>query len=198
MAENMGNCEGRKGRVGRRGMSAKRAGLALAVAATALAVRADDRPPQVQAHMVLATDAVHAGSKVKIAVVAEIPSGFHINDHKPTLEYLIPTEIKLTASNPLSIQGIFYPRGEPRKFTFEDTPLSVYEGTVVIGALLEVSSSAAPGEYSLQGKFSYQACNTQACFPPSSVPITLNVKVVGKKVRPKTVNQDVFRRASFK
>jgi cytochrome c biogenesis DsbD-like protein len=179
-------------------MKAKRAGLALALAGLALAVKADNRPPLVQARMVLATDVVHAGSKFKMAVVAEIPSGFHINDHKPTLEYLIPTEIKLAASNPLTIERVFYPQGEPRKFTFEDAPLSVYEGTVVIGALLDVSPSATPGEYTLQGKFSYQACNDQACFPPSSVPVALKVKVVGEKVRLKPVNQDVFRRASFK
>ena len=194
----MGNRQGRERAIGRRGLSAKGAGFALAVAAMALAVRADDRPPQVQAHIALATDAVHAGSQVKMVVVAEIPAGFHINDHKPTLEYLIPTEVKVTAASPLSVKGVFYPRGEPRKFTFEDTPLSVYAGSVVIGALLEVPSSAAPGEYGLQGKISYQACNDQACFPPSSVPVTLKVKVVGEKVRLKPVNQDVFRRASFK
>jgi len=189
--------EGRECAVERGGMSAKGAGFALALAAIALAVRADNRPPQVQACIVLATDAVHAGSKVKMAVVAEVPPGFHINDHNPTLEYLIPTEIKITASTPLSVESVFYPRGDPRKFTFEDKPLSVYAGTVVIGALLEVSTSAAPGEYSLQGKISYQACNDQACFPPASAPVTLKVKVVGEKVRLKPVNQDVFRRASF-
>ena len=196
--EIMGNRQGRERAIGRRGLSAKGAGFALAVAAMALAVRADDRPPQVQAHIALATDAVHAGSQVKMVVVAEIPAGFHINDHKPTLEYLIPTEVKITSAEPLTVERVFYPPGQARKFTFEDKPLSVYEGTVVVGALLNVSSAAAAGDYTLHGEFSYQACNDQACFPPSSVPVTLKVKVVGEKVRLKPVNQDVFRRASFK
>ena len=170
----------------------------MAVLVAASSVAGQDGPPQVSAHLVLATDAAHAGKKIKLAVVAEIPSGFHINDHKPTLEFLIPTEIKLNPSKPLAVEQVFYPRGEARKFSFEDKPLSVYEGTVVVGVLVNVSPTAAPGDYSLQGKFSYQACNDRACFPPSSVPVAADVKVVGEKVPLKPKNQDVFRRASFK
>jgi DsbC/DsbD-like thiol-disulfide interchange protein len=195
--EDRASCETR---VERRRYTAIILGIALelVVLAAACGASAEDRPPQVNAHMLLATDAAHAGSKIKLAVVAEIPSGFHINDHKPTLEYLIPTEIILNAPKPLAVEQVFYPRGEARKFSFEDTPLSVYEGTVVVGVLVDVSTSAAPGDYSLQGKFSYQACNNQACFPPSSVPVAASVKVVGEKVPLKPENQDVFRRASFK
>lgn len=178
----------------------KGCGLAIliVVLGTARGATAQSRPPQVNAHLVLATDAAHPGSRIKLAVVAEIPSGFHINEHKPTLEFLIPTEIKLNAPKPLAVEQIFYPRGEARKFSFEDKPLSVYEGTVVVGVLVDVSPSAAPGDYSLQGKFSYQACNDRACFPPSSVPVAADVKVVVEKVPLKPENQDVFRRASFK
>ncbi len=172
--------------------------LVAGVLVVASSVAAQDRPPQVSAYIVLATDAGHAGSKIKLAVVAEIPSGFHINDHKPTLEFLIPTEIKLNPPKPLAIEQVFYPRGAARKFSFEDKPLAVYEGTVVVGVLVDVAPSAALGDYSLQGKFSYQACNDRACFPPSSVPLTADVKVVGEKVPLKAENQDVFRRASFK
>jgi len=173
-------------------------GLALAVVATAMGACAQGRAPLISARLLLGTDAVHPGSKVKVAVVAEIPSGLHINEHKPTLEYLIPTEVKITSAEPLTVERVFYPPGQARKFTFEDKPLSVYEGTVVVGALLNVSSAAAAGDYTLHGEFSYQACNDQACFPPASVPVTALVKVVGKTVPLKPVNQDVFRRTSFK
>src|SRR5271157_6299097 len=49
-------------------------------------------PSVVKARMVLATSAAHPGAPAKAAVVAEIIPGYHINDHKPTLDYLIPTE----------------------------------------------------------------------------------------------------------
>ncbi len=172
--------------------------FALALAAAPALARAQSGPPIVNARILLATDAVHAGSKIKMAIVAEIPPGFHINDHKPTLEYLIPTEVKLDLPEPLGVGGVFYPRGKPQKFSFEDKPLSVYEGTVVIGALLEITAAVAPGEYTVKGKFSYQACNDHACFPPFKVPMSVDVKVVGQKVPVKSVNQDVFRRATFK
>jgi len=55
-------------------------------------------PQVVKARMVLATSAAHPGAPAKAAVVAEIAPGYHINDHKPTLDYLIPTEVTFEAS----------------------------------------------------------------------------------------------------
>jgi hypothetical protein len=51
--------------------------------------------------------------------------------------------------------------------------------------------------YTLQGKFAYQACNDHACLPPTSVPLTLAVKVVPRAVALKTLNADDFDRIKF-
>jgi len=141
---------------------------------------------------VLATDAVHPGSPAQAAVVAQIPYGFHINDHKPSLDYLIPTELKLEPGNPVEVAKINYPKGELVKLAFSDTPLSVYQGKIVVGTTLKVAPGTAPGSYTMKGKFAYQACNDRACFPPTSVPVALSVKVVGREVPVKAVNTDVF------
>ncbi len=153
--------------------------------------------PVVDARMVLASEAVHPGSSVKAAVVAQVAPGYHINDHKPTLDYLIPTELKLEPSKDLSVAKLAYPQGEAKRFAFSDTPLSVYEGAVVVGALLKVARTARPGTLTLQGKFDYQACNDHACLPPASVPVTLEVKVVRRSVPLKPVNADVFDKIQF-
>src|SRR5579863_7442881 len=71
--------------------------------------------PVVSGNMVLDTDAVHAGSSAK---VAEVASGYHINDHVPSLDYLIPTELKLDRAPPFESGRAAYPKGTPRKFTF--------------------------------------------------------------------------------
>ena len=148
--------------------------------------------PVVEAHMVLATDAVHPGSPAKAAVVVQIPSGYHINDHKPSLEYLIPTELRLEANKQVEVIKIDYPKGELVKLAFSDTALSVYQGKITVGAMLKVATATAPGSYTEKGKFAYQACNDHACFPPTSVPVTLSVRVVGRQVPVKQVNADVF------
>ncbi|MBI1941898.1 MAG: hypothetical protein HYS33_10370 [Acidobacteria bacterium] len=155
------------------------------------------RPSVVQARMVLATDGARAGSTAKAAVVAEISPGYHINANKPTLDYLIPTELKLEPSQEVAITKLVYPEGELKSFAFSDTKLSVYEGTLEVGALLEVARTARPGTYTLKGKFAYQACNSHACLPPTSVPVTLSVKVVPRGTPVKRVNGDVFDRISF-
>ena len=151
--------------------------------------------PVVEAKWVMAADAAHPNSTVKAAVVAKVASGYHINDHKPTLDYLIPTELKLDPLKQVDVKDVIYPKGMLKKFAFSDSPLSVYEGTVVVGSVLQVGRSIAPGAYALKGKFSYQACNDHACLPPASVPLTLTLKVVPRNVPLKPVNSDVFERA---
>ena len=147
--------------------------------------------------MVLATDAAHVGSPVMAAVVARIAPGYHINDYRPTLEYLIPTELNLEASKQASVENVVYPKGIAKKFAFSDVPLSVYEGTVVVGARLKIARAVPPGTYTIKGKFSYQACNDHACLPPASIPLTLTVKVVNRRVPLKHVNTDVFAKLQF-
>jgi DsbC/DsbD-like thiol-disulfide interchange protein len=154
-------------------------------------------PAVVQARMLLATDGVHSGSTAKVAVVAEISPGYHINDHKPSLDYLIPTELKLDPIQQVAVSKIVYPKGELKSFAFSDSKLSVYEGTLDVGALLAISRTARPGTYTLKGKLAYQACNDHACLPPKSVPVTLAVKVVPRGVSLKSANADVFGRINF-
>ncbi|HLY61591.1 MAG TPA: protein-disulfide reductase DsbD domain-containing protein [Terriglobia bacterium] len=151
-------------------------------------------PPVVEASAVLETDAAHSGSTVQAALVAKIASGYHINDHKPSHDYLIPSELKLDPNPQVAVQEINYPPGTPIKFEFDDAKLSVYEGTLIIRAGLKIAAGTKPGDYTLKGKFAYQACNDRACFPPTSVPVQLVVKVVGASVPLKRVHEDLFKR----
>jgi thioredoxin:protein disulfide reductase len=163
----------------------------------AISAAAQKRPPVVHAHAVFATDGVHAGSSVKAAIVAEIASGFHINDHKPTLEYLIPTEVEFEPLPNFTMAKLLYPKGESKSFAFSDTQLSVYQGTIEVGALVSVARATRPGTYTLTGKFRYQACNEQACLPPTSVPVELTLKVVPRNVPVKPANTELFQQIKF-
>ena len=156
-------------------------------------------PPQVvSARMLLATDAVHQGQTAKAGVLAQIKPGYHINDHKPSLDYLIPTRVVFDASPALKVEKVVYPHGRPMKFEFVDSPISVYEGELRLGSLVKVEGSAKPGSYSLRGKFMYQACNDHACLPPTSVPLELSVRVVPSSVPLKPANTEVFKTIRFK
>ena len=146
----------------------------------------------VEVKTVVGASGVHPGATIKVAALARITPGYHLNDHQPTLDYLVPTEWKLEAPSPISVEKTVYPKGELKKFAFSDTRLSVYEGSLTVGALLRVAPAARPGSYALKGNFNYQACNDHACLPPRSVPVTLNVTVVARGTPLKKLNGDVF------
>ena len=165
------------------------------VSLASLALPAEKTPPVVQARGVLETDGAHPGSTVHAAVVAQIAAGYHINDHKPSHEYLIPTELKMESSPQVAVQDITYPPGQAIKFDFDDSKLSVYQGTLVVRADLKIAHNTSAGDCTVKGKLAYQACNDRACFPPTSVPVELMVKVVKSGAPLKHVNEDIFKRA---
>jgi DsbC/DsbD-like thiol-disulfide interchange protein len=132
----------------------------------------------VKAKVTMTSPVARPNSIVRAAVVVEVVPGYHINDHHPSLEYLIPTEVKLEPSQQVTVQDITYPKGEPKKFAFSDAPLSVYEGTVRVDVALQVERKTLPGNYEVKGRLAYQACNDHACLPPASVPLLFSFKVV--------------------
>jgi hypothetical protein len=142
---------------------------------------AQTQPAIVQVHLTLATPIVHAGSIIRASVTADIASGYHINDHHPSLDYLIPTDLKFVPIDGFTVASILYPKGKVEKLAFSDTKLSVYEGKIEISAQLKVAPETPSGEYTLRGKLEYQACNDHACFPPTGVPLVAKVKVVSRK-----------------
>lgn len=158
---------------------------------------AEGRLQVIEAEAFLATDGAHPGAAVKAAVAARIAPGFHVNSHTPNEEYLIPTELKLEPSANVSVERVVYPKGVLKTFAFSEKPLSVYEGEFVVGALLKTLRAIAAGNYELKGKLAYQACNNSACLPPTSVPVTLSLKVVRRTVPLKSVRPDVFKKIQY-
>ena len=128
----------------------------------------------------------------EIAVVAKISPGFHVNAHQPSEEYLIPTKVTADLPAGVSLVETDYPRGVMRAFRFSKTPLRVYEGSFTIRMKLRAASSAALGRQKIGLTVGYQACNQDACLPPTQVPLTasLEIAAVGTPAHP--VNADVF------
>ena len=128
----------------------------------------DNSKSVVEAQIVSATDGVHPGTSAKLAIVAQIAPGFHINDHKPTLDYLIPTDVKLDPAKDISLENVVYPSGVPVKFAFSDQALSVYEGTLLVGTQLKFSKVSRPGPTpSRASSPTRHATTTPACHPPA-------------------------------
>ncbi len=110
---------------------------------------------------------VARGKEFQIAVVLKIRDGFHINARKPTMEYLIPTDLKVELPAGYKASEVAYPEGTLKSFSFSKTEkLNVYTGTVVLHLKTTAPADAALGAQHIPMKLRYQACNDSVCLPP--------------------------------
>ncbi len=116
-----------------------------------------------------------AGKKGSVVVEMTLGPKWHVNSNKPTETFLIPTQASLSASIG-TLSAVRYPKHVLKRFSFSETPLAVYEGTVRFEADLDLPA-AASGKVVLTGNLSYQACDENQCFPPKKLPLEASVPV---------------------
>jgi hypothetical protein len=124
---------------------------------------------------------LQAGGSTSVEMDFRIGSEFHINSHHPKADYLIPTALKLSAPEQVTVADLKYPAGEEMSFAFSpNEKLSVYSGDFSINAVLKASAKVPAGSYPVKGELRFQACDHSACYPPRSIPVQFQVAVVTK------------------
>jgi len=153
--------------------------LPVIIAALLLAptLAGQDEPQVLQAKACLSRDAVRPGETFKTALVLHVQAGYHINDNAPLDEFMIPTVMVIDDNPDFEVVEIAYPKGRRARFTYSEAELIVYEGEVVLGALIKVKTGLAAGPRTLKGALSYQACNDTSCLPPKEVTFEIAVPV---------------------
>lgn len=163
--------------------------------APALAVQEDTHVVGVGS--LVSRDAVRPGETFQAAVLLKVQAGFHINDNAPLDEFMIPTVLTVADSPDFEVVEIYYPGGRRARFSYSETELVVYEGEVVLGALLKAKDGAAAGPRRIKAALSYQACDHESCLPPKEISfeiaVPISVDADGADVRP-----DVFKKLRFK
>src|SRR3984957_20803819 len=146
----------------------------------------------VQPQAYVSLQPVPRGRSFEIAVVAKISPGFHINAHEPSEDYLIPT--KITTDLPLGVALVetTYPRGVMRAFRFSKTPLRVYEGSFTVKMKLRANGTAPIGPQKIGLTVGYQACNQDACLPPTKLSVTADVEIAAVDAPTHPVHTDIF------
>jgi thioredoxin:protein disulfide reductase len=173
----------------------KRPALALAaLLAAALPAAAQSPPsaPVLAARLAADTDRLVAGKPFRLAVVAEIQGGWHVNSHTPKEDYLIPTAVTFAPAAGLKLGAPVYPKHADRKFAFSEQPLAVYEGKTVFFVPGSVEAGAAPGARTLVATVSYQACNDKQCLPPAKAEARLALDVAPAGSASKPANGELF------
>jgi thiol:disulfide interchange protein DsbD len=99
-------------------------------------------------------------------IEARVAPGWHVNSHKPSEDYLIPTQVRIDPNPAVAAGEPRYPEGKSIKFAFAEKPLSVYEDRFTVEVPVTFHGTA-PG--ALTGAVEFQACNDKQCLAPASV-----------------------------
>lgn len=140
----------------------------------------------------------YPSENIRVNVKADVQGGYHINANQVSDPDLIPTTIEVDGGS-LKVGKISWPGSHKFKFSFSETELDVYEGSITIGINLKAPKDIKPGKYDISGKLNYQACNDRACFSPKDVPFTCTVVIkedtakvdTSKTVAPKDTTQKI-------
>jgi len=118
-------------------------------------------------------------AQTMVALNFRVASGFHINSNTPKDEFLIPTALKMDLPTDIVLGKIEYPEGKDLSFPFmPDQKLNVYSGDFTINVAVHPLASVVPGKYVMHGVLRFQACDNAQCFPPKTLPVSFEVKVV--------------------
>ena len=165
------------------------AGNALVLAQEALPSPAAVVKPQT----FVSIEPVPRGKSFEIAVVVEIVKGFHMNSHKPTDPYLIPTTLTPQPPAGFDVADTIYPDGREEKFSFSpNKPLNVYTGKVVLRLKLTAHPDAALGATTIPITLRYQACNDTTCLQPVKIPVDAKFQVAAAGTKSHPAHADVF------
>jgi DsbC/DsbD-like thiol-disulfide interchange protein len=118
---------------------------------------------------------VPAGKASPVALHFRIAPGLHINSHTPRESYLIPTTLSIPEGSGVRLDGASYPAGTDFTLPLDPgTKLSVYTGEFVI----QTRIVATAGDHLVEARLRYQACDQNACLPPRTINVPIDV--IGK------------------
>ena len=121
--------------------------------------------------------AVRPGGRARAVLAIAIDPTWHVNASRPYEEFLIPTTVALDDGAAAELADIRYPAAHDVKLSFSETPMAVYEGSVLVGIELFVPEATAEGRLAVGGILTSQACNDAMCMPPADAPFTIEVLV---------------------
>jgi hypothetical protein len=144
----------------------------LATAQTPVGGLAPAAKPAAVAYLFPEQVSLKAGKPTAVDLHFRVAAGLHVNSHTPRGEELIPTTLAFPESSGVRLAKAEFPPGT--EYAFELNPsekLSVYTGEFTIHAELV----AAAGEHLVEATLRYQACNSNTCMPPHSIPVAIDV-----------------------
>jgi len=114
--------------------------------------------------------------KIKFEIQLSIKPEWHINADQPLQEDLVPTQIVLKNADNASINHITFPKSDRVSLGFQEAPLAVYTGDLIVtGEINKINHNPSPDHPLEHLNLTLQACNDSFCALPEvlSFPIFL-------------------------
>ena len=156
-------------------------------AATAALIPAAQRAAQSQprnnsktvtASAVAAPAPAKAGTTGVLAITLSIKPGFHIYSNAPGSADFIPTEVKGEKTAGVSWGKIQYPAAKSVTMAaISPSPVMVYETKAVVRLPYTLAKTIKPGKVALKAAVTCQACSDTICYPPQTLPVSVDVIV---------------------
>ncbi|MGH7150752.1 MAG: protein-disulfide reductase DsbD family protein, partial [Planctomycetota bacterium] len=151
--------------------------------------------PPYRAEPFVAVDRVAPGGTFRIAVRLEIEPGWHTQSHKPNDPSFIATTLGLARDSGFTLRDAHYPPGKEVNLPAIGGKLSLYEGTVLIGATVEAGKDLPAGPVKVRGTLRVQACDDNSCLAPESLPLEFPIDVGPGEA--KAQHAEIFSRIAF-
>jgi thiol:disulfide interchange protein DsbD len=143
------------------------------------------------------TDAIRAGSTVRLAMRVVLAPELHVQSNTPADPGFIATVLTVEPPAGMTVEELVYPAASELTQVGLDEPLSVYEHDFVIGVRLKVASTVTPGTVVISARVRYQACNDRVCFRPITAVEPWVVRIVAADAAVTSQHQDVFSAIKF-
>jgi DsbC/DsbD-like thiol-disulfide interchange protein len=143
-------------------------------------------------------DGIHQGKSFKVALLLNITPGWHIYGPELLDEFLIPSELIIDEDDKIKVLKLYYSEPGSGKFEYSEVELQVYEGEVLLGALIKVSDDIALKKHSLKASLFYQPCDDRTCMAPRTLELEIPFKVVSPSKKIKEINTKIFSKIDFK
>jgi DsbC/DsbD-like thiol-disulfide interchange protein len=146
----------------------------------------------------ISKNGVHPGETFKVAVLVKISPGWHIHANELSDQFLIPTELLFEENEKIKVTQFHYPEPKLEKYEYSESELEVYDGEILLGALVKTSSALKPGKYTLKGELDYQACDNRSCLAPKKLEFEIAFESVPLSKKMEFINKNIFSKLNFK
>ena len=132
--------------------------------------------PKAQVRATVGNSTIAQGERGELAVVIEIPAGYHAQSNTPTSSNYIKLEVTMTGQEGIEFGNPKYPAGEDHEYPLLGK-LNVYTGTITVGVPFVVRGDTQLGERTVGGKVRYQICDDKTCYFPENQPFEVGLTI---------------------